>query len=79
MKKSITAVPPKTVFVCNDPKLGFVPLAYWCKKHRVKYNTIQARLWRAGFSGNEVGLVMLDVVGTHKEFFEKVRKVENGD
>ena len=73
MVTSIEKIPRRTAFVVKDKKHGLIPLNFWCKSHGVKYNTIQARAWRAGLSGSLIGLVELYPDGEHKEIFKKVR------
>jgi hypothetical protein len=73
MTTSIEKIPQRTTFVVKDKVLGVIPLNYWCKSHGFKYNTIQARAWRAGLSGNSIGLVVLNPNDEHKELFKKVR------
>lgn len=66
-------LPGKTTFVVKDKK-GIVTLSYWCKTHGMKYNTVQARAWRAGLSSDSPnGLVTLDPKGAHREIFKRIK------
>jgi hypothetical protein len=77
MTTSISKIPKRTTFVVKDKRHGIIPLNFWCKENGIKYNTVQARAWRAGLSGNAIGLVELDPYGEHREIFKKVR-LNNG-
>lgn len=67
MTTPIDRAPRRTTFFVKDKKLGVVPLSYWCQVNGVKYNTIQARVWRAGLSCEATGFVTLNADKEHKE------------
>lgn len=70
MAKSIIISPKKTNYLVF-PEFGPPqPLALWCKMRGVKYNTIQARIWRAGMSLSADGLVFLYPDGEHKDLLK---------
>jgi hypothetical protein len=73
MVKSITDAPKKTNYLVKGDGESILTLSQWCKQNKVKYNTIQARIWREGHSVSGSGLAILDLEGEHKHLFEKVR------